>query len=561
MEIKRQLTQLFGLILLVLMVVGCSGFDYQKNKETHTAESRVLLSGVGDINRQSPLGLTPLAAAIMHTPERVPELIAKGADVNAMVPSVASNQIIYEPILTLAVLRPLRAEIGGYALPYDDTHDLQMIEAMLQAGADPNAVDTLGSSVLRDTAWDKYSNYYKKGMKTNTDPYVKRAELLVRYGADRSTFESIIKHAKLRQKYGIAGFLEEVLFFDTLEAYYKYKRGRAIYVEKRDAIRQYFDNDADLKAAVASLRETAAPCFTSGRMYSQASEFTCIVSVYGDQHPSPACEDYQRQLLDALDREKDKLCPPYRKQRKQLAKLFGEHSSQADDVIGEKMKGVASVASLERQYANEINRMKRIRDRFGRSEKAAADNRDRQNMYSFAQHIQQAVGSSTVADQIIEKSVADTQRTLYAIDNAQKMAKINADIAVIEKRLAGIEASTARGQSVSTSAAAGGKSGDVSMNYLKPVPVCGGPYTAPEFTAEFDWGNGMPRDDVAYKCKSGDVPAAVGSAATGAPNYVFGPTPDIQKLGGGKHRYTRKAFQYECVCSSGGGTSKRAVSQ
>ncbi|WP_105212988.1 hypothetical protein [Pseudoalteromonas sp. T1lg22] len=443
MDIKRALFQLFMPMIAIIMMPGCSSFNYNKTLEEFKTESRALLSDSNDINSKSPLGLTPLAAAIMYTPERVPELIEKGADVNAMVPLVLNNSIVYEPILTLAVMRPLRAELEGYALPYDDSYDLLAIEAMLQAGADPNAVNRYGNSVLRETAWDNFSSYYNKGMKENKgtykDPYVQRAELLIRYGAERATFQQVAYYAKKRQKYAIAAFIEEILYYDTLDTYYEAKRKRAIHLKKRDAIRQYFDKDSDLKSAIASLRKTAQPCFTAGRMYRKANEFTCIVSVYGDQHPSKACEDYQRQLLEVLDRENDKLCEPYEKQRKQLANLFGKHASNADHVIGEKLKGVPSVASLERQYANEINRMKNIRDRYGRSEKAAADNRDRQSMYNFAQNIQRSVGTKTVADQIIEKSVADTQRTLYAIDNAQKMAKINADIEAINKHLKTID--------------------------------------------------------------------------------------------------------------------------
>jgi hypothetical protein len=458
------------LTIALLLVAGCTPAHIKRQEQVNQVyrnEVDALLSEPGDINRKSPKqALSPLMAAAFLLPERIPEMIAAGADVN-YAPAGGSTA------LHILVIREYyyRAAWADYGYgPYNDSHELAAIEALLKAGADPNAVNMYGSTPAHLVTNPSYNYPYGNSALVKG---IERITLLVKYGADlslrdnsdRTPYEHLPTGNLLTSTWAdFKAFvndvqeegLETALFNyhhreeiqaqarrekEVAEAERQRKRqvAREIARQKRELITRSFNENPDLRAALTSLKESARPCFTLGDMYRKADDFNCIAMIEGSAYPSKSCEDYQRQLLSVIENQRDQICSPYRQQRKHIANLFAENSSIADSVIGKSLTDLSHTVDIERQYLSEIRRMKTIRDREIRSERAEEDRVYQQGIYNYMQSLQSSAGANTAADQIIQKSVADTQRTLYAIDSAQKMAKINADLEAINKQLRNIK--------------------------------------------------------------------------------------------------------------------------
>ena len=433
-------------------------------------EVDALLSEPGDINRKSPKNdLSPLMAAALLAPERIPEMIAAGADVN--VASAGSGGLTALHLLMIRGYHYRNLWPEYRYEPYNDSHELAAFEALLKAGADPNAVNKHGSTpahlvtTLAFTLSDENSSLDKK---------VERMTLLIKYGADLSLkdnsnntiYDRLPTGRQLssnwlnfnRFMYDVQEEgLETALFNyhhreeesqaqarrekEAAEAERQRKRqvAREIARQKRELITRSFNENPDLRAALTSLKESARPCRTLDRINTEVYGFGCGTIVNGSNFHPQSCYDYQEKLQSVVRQQRDKVCAPYKNQRKQLADLFGENAQLADSIIANQIIDAPDVTSLKNHYSAEISRMRKIRDSAARSQKAVEDQAFQQGMYNLAQYAQSSIGSKTAADQIIEKSVADTQRTLYAIDSAQKMAKINADLEAINKQLRNIK--------------------------------------------------------------------------------------------------------------------------
>ena len=440
-------------VLMLPMLVACqTGFSAAKVQRMailDAQEQDALLAEYA--HTQNPrlltktFKLTPVIAAVYRGPELIPDMVANGVDVNYQVP-VADDKLVFYSEPTTAL---------NTALFLDAPQHLAVMKVLLEAGADPN--------LLKPLCELPYTLFMMK----DDAGLIEMAALLMKYGADPSLKcgnEPIAEQVHRRGLVDFAEFLRDaqrssldlaIANYENREqrlAQEKRKReaaeaerqrqmqlAREIRQEKKAAIAQTFRENADLNAALSSLKESARPCFTLGSVSSEVNEFNCMGWIEGEGYSSPSCERYQEQLADMIDQQRDQFCPPYKKQRQQLANLFGTNASIADDVIQKALSGTENIADIESQYRSEIRRMQTIRDREARSERAEEDRRYQQGMYNFAKYIEQSVGSKTVADQIIEQSVADTQRTLFAIDSAQKMAKINADLEAINNRLKAIE--------------------------------------------------------------------------------------------------------------------------
>lgn len=463
----RRCSRVLLYVLMLPVLVACAAMqeiNANRMPKVHLQDRLELLEQYEQTKNPQLLSkifkINPIVAAVNLAPERIPEMIANGVDVNYQVPAAPARLVFHrEP--TTALISAIRLETPK---------NIQVMQTLLEAGADPDLLTPLCYVAFRAL--------------NDNDGAVEIASVLLKYGANPDircddpygSPYTIVEDANNWRMRGYAEFLSDAQSSGLEVAIANYENreqrlaqekrdreaveaekqrqielAREIRQEKKAAIEQTFRESADLNAALNSVKESARPCRTLDRMGFQVDEFNCMFWVQGEVYPSPSCERYQAQLSEVVYKQRDQFCEPYKKQRQQLANLFGTNASLANDVIGEAISGTENIADIENQYRAEIRRMQTIRDREARGERAEAERREQEGMYNFAKYVEQSVGSKTAADQIIEKSVADTQHTLFAIDSAQKMAKINADLEAINNRLKAIETTPSVAPAVTSS--------------------------------------------------------------------------------------------------------------
>lgn len=573
MFVDRYLVKFVLTMTGLLFVSGCAPIsgtksdaqiisEYNKYQSIYKQETQYLLAQykqTGQVDlRSAELKLSPLNAAIVEEPALVPEMIAKGADVNYRTPV---------DVLGLYLHSPLNEVLLNYREQASQQETLDMIERLLEAGADPNqpTESGFGSSIC-----ELKTPYYGLVTKQTNIEIIERAALLLRYGADPTgdctefARTAIKDFAKRDQRFvPLSDFLEAaqrvgidqalatatLIEEDRIREEAKRKAVEAerrrqqeiekqVAREKRVIIEQSFAQDTDLKAAISSLREFAAPCLSTINARGKTQNVSCGAIVRGNNFWSESCENYQKEVVAVIDRHENQVCPPYFNLRDRFANAFGDNSEIAKDVIWDLLAD-ARDSDIDNHYGAERNRIRSIRDRDARQERAASQRAEQQGLYNLMRYAESSFGSNTAADHLIEQGVRDTQRTLQAIGNNRRMAEINADLDSINKRLEAIDQSTA--SNTNGDSANIGMTGSQGSN-----KVCAGPFTRP-VTVSVVQGASSPRRP-SLECPSGTTPIAAGSASS--PNYLQG-SWQIRKLSDGTREFTLAAWDYECLCHSG----------
>lgn len=374
--------------------------------------------------------LNPVVAAVTLAPSMIPEMVENGVDPNYVVPA-APDELFFYTKPTTALVKAL--SLNGFEARYE------VSSILLEAGADPNVLCHL-------------PYIYQIG--NDPDDAVSLVTLLLRHGAKpkvlcgHKPIDGLIEErggAKLAefirdaQKWGVEVAHERWLNRDARLAEEAAQRDRErqqraqLRQERRAVIRQTFAQDPDLRAALSQLKQSAAPCQTLRDLGRELGNFSCDVWL-GELYTSRTCQSRLQQLYNLNRQQSRQACQPYEDSRQQLAKLFGEHTRLAYDVIDEAVSGHDTVPEIEQTYRADLRKLASVRDREARGEKAEDERRYQQGAAHLGQYIQQSFGEKSAADKIVEQSVADTRSALSAIDLAQKMAKINADIAAINAR-------------------------------------------------------------------------------------------------------------------------------
>jgi ankyrin repeat protein len=103
----------------------------------------LLLSAGADVNKANRYGVTPLhAASEYHRPEAVKALIKAGADANATTVEIGSRDAAYR--LTPLHMAASSLESVEAKLDFDEAKLMDTVRALVMAGADVNATDSLG---------------------------------------------------------------------------------------------------------------------------------------------------------------------------------------------------------------------------------------------------------------------------------------------------------------------------------------------------------------------------------------------------------------------------------
>ncbi|WP_226661786.1 hypothetical protein [Microbulbifer aggregans] len=152
--------RLFLLIAITQMISGCASSveRYMKDREAeedrYRQETIALLAESSGVRRvESEFFLTPLMAAATLDPRRIRSLIESGEDVTYSVPFPGA--FIFSGGHTALHLLVGRYHIYNLywngetdQVHYNESHDIAVLEALLKAGADPNAEDSDGLTSL-----------------------------------------------------------------------------------------------------------------------------------------------------------------------------------------------------------------------------------------------------------------------------------------------------------------------------------------------------------------------------------------------------------------------------
>ncbi len=147
-------------------------------REGDLASARLLLDAGANVNQTTEYGWTPLLTAVNNRNYRVAQLLVeRGADVNL------ANKGGWTPLYLATDNRNI--EGGDYPVPKADLDHLQLIELLLQKGANPNAK-------VRDNTLTRTIFTMQWFFEDGATPFVRAAQsgdvalmkLLLKYGAD-----------------------------------------------------------------------------------------------------------------------------------------------------------------------------------------------------------------------------------------------------------------------------------------------------------------------------------------------------------------------------------------
>ncbi|UXD87655.1 ankyrin repeat domain-containing protein [Thalassolituus hydrocarboniclasticus] len=598
---KRPYLKTTLILMLVSALSACvapnTNNAAENRKNQSIQEAKALLSEPGDINRTSPSGMTPLGAAILLAPERVPELIQQGADVNAPIQWMTEKGSWYANYpLNLAVGRP---KFLGYTSinAFDFSQDLPMIKALLAAGADPNQAAQGQYTPLITITFNQYTDFFFQDTKHANEHYIEVATLLLSYGADinwapdgpaltalvwtqgHSRLE-LLRHFYMevasRESVNTAFFtgspedrvaawkskqaeLAEIKATEEKAAVEAEALRQQQYQQKRQVIAQLIDEDPNLLDAIDLMRESYSPYLAFRSGMGKVNNTPC-----GSKDGwSKSCDSLGKELRDELITKSNQASKIYLAQRKRIANLFGQQYDIAYDVLGDHLKGVQADPDITAYYDAQTRRMESLR----RSDRRQSQAEEQRQMYDLMKYAEKSFNDKAV---MIERSWEKTAQVITNAENSRKMAQMQAKLDSIDKRLAQQQAQAQQQQKaltqrtqVKTVPTQGAATTGQELRTSKDPEICSGPHTltAQEGVYSFaEVNSGRPSDELqSLKCPKDRVVRVV----NGRPDFLTGgyvaPVKKT-KLDDGNFKLSTEAMTYMCLCAKApSGTS--AVSQ
>ena len=564
-------------------------------------EINALLSEPGDINRQSPeKALTPLMAAAFFDPERIPGMIAQGADVNYRTPF--DETALHILMFREATYKGIFWASAGYG-PYEDTHELAAIEALLQAGANPNIGGPGGSTPAHFAANPKY---YKGDDEYWLDMQVERIALLVRYGADLSIINSkgftpyeisVPAHAweQEDQSPSQAAFSQFLLLAEkrgleqAYTAHIERKTSLAKQAKERaraEAERKHREEIARKKMrakeeAVASyiashpnLNNALSEVVQIGKE-KRAVESVLRQNAFGERcetgsnntyYQSKTCMTSWEALKASAESHYSSLDSAYRKQRNWFANLFGESGHIVKALVDDRVVNAPADEAVMQQYAPALRQLSNITQAEARAERAEQRRKEQQMMADFMSTIQNSFDRT---NQMLDRNMAQTQQVIQQAYASQRenatahQSSSHQGIPELEDKLNSIDRTfDAPTSSRSGSLASENNKPDILLN--KPESshrVCAGPFTMLAIdmvvtTQEYNGGRASQK----FECPEGTIPVQEGAHSNQFTNWLL-PSRTEEPAGKGKIRVTRKSFRYECLCANKKKTGSGATQQ
>lgn len=399
------------LFISVLMLGGCSTMTSPEQVEENM---RDLLYGYTDVNEVRRVlswrhylhaggdEATPLMAAILLAPDRVPQLIEEGANTNGFNGQVSPLWCATFPAICG----------GNFLMPtVPSRDDISLMKVLLDNGADPDSasldggvvVDFLCSSVspaVNDDSINKLKLFSEYGTKaTRSDLF--KCDLEAKYSRlsdkKKMLIEDISKHgmkealelwSKPDEYFEIAIAREkeeeERRKAEAAERKRQQEIAQKRFKAKKQAISSYIDSRPDLSQALNEVvqigaEKKAVDSFLRGNMFGHLCETGSNNTFYQSKTCLSEWEVVRRQARS----HKSSLDAAYKKQRDWFAGLFGQNAGVAAAVVDDRVASTPSDKNVKQQYAPIEQQLIRITESEARAERAESRRREQQQMADF----------------------------------------------------------------------------------------------------------------------------------------------------------------------------------
>lgn len=562
------------------------------------------------------LSATPILAAIVLGPDRVPKLIEEGARVNFV------DGTLFSPLGCATYLNVCEETFRGTenSSDYRLGNVLALMNIILENGADPNeSIVVMPTHVMKpilcpDTVYGRELEF--------DDSSVKILRVLIEYGAEfdsekiaecrkdlsrsleylsrsgpyiklkdwqKKLSKELQKKLMFLNDFEEMGINKALSLWENPDQYFavamerkereeaERKRQQEIAQEKLNAKKQaisfYIASRPDLNQALDEVvqigsQRKAVDSLISNNGFGRLCETGSNNTFYQSKSCLSEWEVVRRQASSHYS----SLDSTYKKQRDWFAGLFGQNASVAAAVVDDRVARTPSDKNVKQQYAPIEQQLIRITESEARAERAESRRREQQQIADFMNHIQSTFDRT---NRMLDRNMAQTHRVVnqayasqrvrdvstgsgYRVRSAPAMRDLNKELKEIDRSF---EVSASSGSGGTKSGAGGGSSGKSAYR------VCGGPTTVPAMNQVFDvrgLNSGKASPD--YQCPAGGKPVMAGAynLDTGNISWLSRPPTYKQEPVRGENgrpngaRVSWDAYRYECLCSSSSGSGTRA---
>lgn len=491
-KLEAHLKALF-LTVIVLFMTGCAtGYQLQQNRADEFKEVSLEFLQDDSVNineKETDMWVTPLAAAILFAPERVPKMIKKGAKLNGFVrmPTYQDEYNGAVSYVKLAIGRSYYLE-RLWDIKAEPLLDIQLAEMLLDAGAD---VD-LGyeKKVYRNgfphvTVYGRAMDIAALGWSGDSDIAIQKMRLLaLKYGSRippikcyASQFQSHVGVAcdldqqvargndkwlpilqEIKSLKGIWDkhrlYNKDIKQAERTKIYEKYASAGVGLKEKKAAVLLAVNSDSNLKPVFQSVVSAGQDCKTMKGIRSRIWDFSCAEynSNIGNMRSS-GCESAKKQLTALAGKDVGKVCGTYEELLSYLTSRLGNHAELVTLLIDDEVFRAGESKTIKRLYEGPRSSMASIKKREILHQETVADSEFKQSMGSLVNHMQKAFTTKTSAEQLLVDSMKDTQQSYQDMDHARKKAELDASLNALDKKIGGMGLSLTENPRTGSSAA------------------------------------------------------------------------------------------------------------
>lgn len=462
------------LCVLVLLVVGCAtGYQLQQNRADEFKEVSLQFLQDDSVNinkKETDMWVAPLAAAILFAPDRVSEMIDKGAKLNGFVrmPTYQDEYSGAVSYVKLAVGRSYYLE-RLWGIKTEPLLDIQLAEILLDAGANVDLhyeKEIYRGGFPHTTVYGRPMDIAVLGWSGNSELAIQKMRLLaLKYGSRipsikcySSRFQTNVGVACDLDKQVARGndkwipILQEInklkglwdkhrLYSDIDQAertkiYEKYAHTEIGLKEKKAAVLLAINSDSDLKPVFQSVVSAGQDCKTIKEIFARIKDFGCsdYISNIGNVH-SPGCASAKKQLVNQANKDAGKVCGEYEEFRSHFTSRLANHAELMTLLIEDEILRAGESKKIRAFYEDPRSSMASIKEREISHQESVADKEFRQSMDSLVNYMQQAINTKTPADYLLIDSMREAQQGYQNIDHERKKAKLDASLMALDRKI------------------------------------------------------------------------------------------------------------------------------